>query len=289
MIHTNKILTILLMTLLCACSPKVITNTVESNLPSRTNLYYEPFAIIETNTIDRTLHQPIGQIEIKDGGLTLQCDYETVKKLAKQEALKLGGNCFVITEHREPNQWRTCHRIKADVFLIDNPKEYETQIVWNKNRQLEISDFKASTDKRPFTAVTYSGFRYRIEGRPAFPNKYKLFVETYFDCNLSYFKRTEYDSLVLAHEQIHFDISELYARKFVEQVKKEAKDLPQFMAKGEKIFRQIWEENQIKQDEYDTEVYADKEKQPKWNKWIAEELKRYEPYSEKVLLVEKDR
>jgi len=285
--HTCKTLPILLVILLIGCSPKVITNTVESTLPSRANLYYEPFAIIEKNTIDRTLHQPIGQIEIKDGGLTLQCDYETIKKLAKEEALKVGGNCYVITEHRKPSQWSTCHRIKADVFLIDNAKDYENEVVWHKKRKLEISDFKASTNKRPFTAVTTSGFRYRVEGRPAFPNKYKLFVETYFDCQLSYFKRTEFDSLVLAHEQIHFDISELYARKFVEQMEKKAKNLDQLLANRETIFRQVWNERQIKQDAYDTEVYADRSKQADWDQWIKEELRKYDSFEEKILIIEK--
>ena len=94
-------------------------------------IVYEPFAIIQTRRADTLINfrQPIGEIEIKDAGLTIFCDYETIKKLAKQESLKLGGNCMVITEHKKPDKWSTCHRIKADIYNIDNPEKYEKEIV----------------------------------------------------------------------------------------------------------------------------------------------------------------
>ena len=285
----NKSLLILISIILIGCSPKIISNSLDSGSSNRLHLSYEPFALIETDTLDISFLKPIGQIEIKDGGLTLNCDYETIKKLAKEEALKLGGNCLVITEHRKPNQWSTCHRIKADVYWIKNAKDYENEVIWNPNRKLEISDFKGSTKKRPFTAATSSSFRYRIEGRPAFPNKYKLFIETYFDCYSSYFKHTEYDSIVLAHEQIHFDISELYARKFIERIEREALDLNQFLAKQEAILDAVGRELQLKQDEYDSEVYSDRSKQTDWNKWIFEELEKFKKYSNKKLIVEKEK
>ncbi len=285
----SKIFGTIVILISISCSPKIITNPLDLTIPSRANLYYEPFAIIEEDTIDRSLNKPIGQIEIKDAGLTLNCNFITIKKLAKIEALKLGGNCLVITEHKKPNQWNTCHRIKADVFLIDNAKQYESEIIWNENRKLEISDFKASIEKRPFIAATVSSFRYRVEGKPAFPNKYKLFVETYFDCYASYFKHTEFDSLVLAHEQIHFDISELYARKFISRIQKEAQNLNEFLAKQETILQEVERELQMKQDEYDSEVYADKNKQTIWNSWIKKELDKYDDYVEKTLIVNKEK
>lgn len=286
----NKYITIIFaLFIFNACSPKVISNSIESKLPSRIHLGHEPFAIIETDTINRAINKIIGSIVIKDSGLSLKCDYTTVKNLAKDEALKLGGNCIVITEHKKPSQWSTCHRIKADVLLIDNAKDYETEIIWNKNRKLEISDFKGPIEKRPFTAATLSSFRYQVEGRPAFPNRYSLSVEAFFDCYISYFKHTEQDSSVLAHEQIHFDISELYARKFIKRIEEEAKNLNEFMAKQESILNEVGRALQLKQDEYDSEVYADRSKQIKWNKWIDEELKKYAKYADKKLLVKPEK
>lgn len=250
-------------------------------------MFYEPFAIIELDTIDKTSVQYIGHIEIKEAGLTTNCEYETILKIAKKESLKLGGNCLVITEHKWPSLWSTCHRIKADVFWINNPKKYENEIIWNPNRKLEISDFKGSNEKRPFTAVTASAFRYFVEGNLTFPKNYKLIVETYFDCYSSYFKPSEFNAMVLAHEQIHFDISELYARKFIERIEKEALDINQFLAKQKEIRNLIGMELQLKQDEYDSDVYADSTKQAFWKNWIDEELKKYEKYADKKLIVSK--
>jgi|GEM_PF-565443 len=284
----NQIILVVIVFTIQSCSPKIITNSLDDHYSSRIEFEYEPFAIFEADTIDRSNVTLLGQIEIKDSGLSLNCDYETIKRLAKTESLKLGGNSFVITEHKEPSSWSTCHRIKADVFQIENPRDYETEVIWNKNRKLEIEDFKGPTAKRPFTAGTSSSFRYRIEGRPAFPKKYKLFVETYFDCYLSYFKHTDFDSHVLDHEQIHFDISELYGRIFLDKVKNEAKDLNEFLAKQESILNEIGREMQLKQDEYDSEVYADRSLQSKWSEWIKEELKNYEVFSNKILIVKKE-
>ncbi len=164
----KEFLLILITLTFLGCSPKIITNSFDIVANNRLHLFYEPFAFIELDTFDKNAFKPVGQVEIKDGGLTLNCDYETIKKLAKEEALKLGGNCLVITEHRKPNQWSTCHRIRADVYLINNAKDYENQVIWNQNRKLEISDFKGSIEKRPFTAATLSSFRYRIGGETCF-------------------------------------------------------------------------------------------------------------------------
>jgi len=284
----NRIILLSLAVIIQSCSPKVIANSLEMSSLDRSEFYFEPFAIIETDTIDRSEVKLLGQIEIKDSGLSLNCDYETIKGIAKTESLKLGGNSFVITEHKEPSFWSTCHRIKADVLHIQNPRDYESEIIWNKNRKLEIEDFKGPIAKRPFTAGTSSSFRYRIDGRPAFPKKYKLFVETYFDCYLSYFKHTDFDSDVLDHEQVHFDIAELYARIFLERVKSESKDLNQFLAKLESILKEVGREMQLKQEEYDSEVYSDRSLQAKWINWISEELEKHELYESKILIVTKE-
>ena len=39
----------------------------------------------------------VGNLEIKDGGFSIECDYETIKRMAKEKALSMGGNCLVIT------------------------------------------------------------------------------------------------------------------------------------------------------------------------------------------------
>lgn len=281
----KSIIIIIVILTLVSCNPKIITNSQDTGLNNRSHLYYEPFAFIEIDSIDKTSFKRIGEIVIKDTGFSLDCSYETIKKLAKVEALKLGGNCLVISEHKKPDKWSTCHRIGAQVYLIPNAKEYENEVIWHQNRKLDISDFKGSVEKRPFTAATFSSFRYTLEARPFITNKYTLNVETFFDCKSSYFKHTKLDSFVLIHEQLHFDISELYARKFVERIENEALDLNQFLAKREQILAEIGRELYLKHDEYDSEVYVDRTKQWFWNDNIKHELDKYQKYSSKILTV----
>jgi len=281
----KAIILILTILTLVSCNPKIITNSLVTNYNNRSHLYYEPFAFIEIDTIDKSSFKRIGNIIIKDTGFSLDCSYETIKKMAKKETLKLGGNCLVINEHKKPDKWSTCHRIKAEVYLISNAKEYENEVIWHQNRKLVTSDFKGSVEKRPFTAATFSSFRYTLDAIPLIKNSYTLNVETFFDCNSSYFKHTKLDSFVLIHEQLHFDISELYARKFIESIEKEALDLNQFLAKHEIILTEIGRELNLRHDEYDSEVYVDRTKQSIWNDRIKNELDKYQKYSNKILTV----
>lgn len=275
---------LILFSFLLACSPK--TNVVNLSTSKRpVTQVYEPFAIFEKDTLDLRTNQLLGEIEIKDSGFSLRCDYETVKGMAIKQAKEMGGNCLVITEHRLPNKWSTCHRIKAKIYTIDNAHQYESEILWSAKRPLEIRDFKGEIDKRPFLAATASSFRYYLEGKPGFSKDYTLRVQTYFDCYLSYFKHSELDSATLAHEQIHFDISELYARKFIMEMELAAKNVEEAMANQEKILDKIGRELRLKQDEYDSEVYVDDSKQVKWANWIKEELDRTKKYENKILSV----
>lgn len=277
----------LFVSLITACAPKVVTSTFSDPTEFQSRAEYEPFVVFEKDTLDRSDTKFLGQIEVKESGFSMVCDFETVKQLAKEQALNIGGNALVITEHKYPDVWSTCHRIKADVLLIPDARAYENEILWHKSRPLEIIDFKGATDKRPFIAATASTFRYRYEGRPAFPNKFKLKVQTFFVCNMSYFKNTDRDSSVLAHEQIHFDISELYSRKFMQRIENEITNLNDMVERNEQIYNEVTSEMMLKQDEYDTEVYADRSKQVNWNKWIEEELTKLEKYADKTLLVKK--
>jgi hypothetical protein len=283
----KKILIILSVITLIGCSPKVTTSSLNSNLPSRIGMSDEPFAILEQDTIDREMHKMIGQVAIKDSGFSKNCAYGTVLEIAKQEALKLGGNCLVITKHKAPDASSTCHRIDADVFLVDNPKDFENEILWSENRKLEISDFKGATENKPDMAYTVSGFGHKVFGKRSSPNKYKVVVVTYFNCKDSYFKRSNSDSLLLARQQVHFDITELYARKFLEQVSNESKDLNQFQADQIEMGADLANALLEKREQYNREVQEDSNKFLEWENWVKKELKKYDKYSDKILIVEK--
>lgn len=61
----------------------------------------------------------IGSLKIGDGWTrTKFCTYDRVIADAQVQARGMGGNLIQITEHRDPDMWSTCHRIKADVYLV---------------------------------------------------------------------------------------------------------------------------------------------------------------------------
>jgi hypothetical protein len=59
----------------------------------------------------------LGSIKIGDGGFTTKCSYAEVITDAQIQARAMGGNVLVITKHKEPDAWSSCHRINADVYL----------------------------------------------------------------------------------------------------------------------------------------------------------------------------
>lgn len=85
-------------------------------------------------------------------------------------------------------------------------------ITWNENRKLEWKDFKGVPKPRgPEAAVTAS--RTAILMKESGKGEIILTITTEFNSNLSWV-RTGYElPYLLNHEQLHFDMQELYTRK----------------------------------------------------------------------------
>lgn len=263
---------------LVGCAPKVITTATgqASAAPAP-----EAFLIIKENESFDGPAQELGDINIKDSGFTLSCDYETVVALATAQARQLGANVLRIYEHRAPDIWSsTCHRIRAKALRVADLTPYEREVLWQPMRRLRPADFKASVVNRPFAAATSSSIRYYYAGRP-FQRTVQLHIETVFDCRNSYFKSTRDTTSILAHEQGHFDITELYARRLAQTLQTQAPDTKTVQANGEAILHNVMTEAQTLQDQYDTEVYADPTKQPAWLARIAQQLTELQPYASK--------
>ena len=95
-------------------------------------------------------------------------------------------------------------------------------ILWQENKKLKIQDFKAENNdtikvnRKQFLGaisairIEYSSFQRNKNSVPEFS------IKTYFDPNESWMLlKNDY---VLQHEQIHFDLTELYARKMRKSV-----------------------------------------------------------------------
>ncbi len=95
-----------------------------------------------------------------------------------------------------------------------------TPIAWDVSRKLAWEDFKGKPFKTAWAAATTaSGISYEYTGRET-KGGYELefSVGAYFYPEKSWYQPHLCDALVLSHEQLHFDISELFARKLRKQL-----------------------------------------------------------------------
>ena len=161
-------------------------------------------------------------------------------------------------------------------------------ILWQENKKLKIQDFKAENkdtvkvNRQQFLGaisairIEYSSFQRNKNSVPEFS------IKTYFDPNESWMLlKNDY---VLQHEQIHFDLTELYARK----MRKSVESLQQKKVSNLEIYKKklnYW--NQMSQqtnnafDKENNDSYTSKNgtfflnknpKQKEWKNKIENEL-----------------
>lgn len=96
------------------------------------------------------------------------------------------------------------------VILFSFKQENEDYILWKKTRLLTWDDFKGRPEKRFAVASThYVLYRYVSEDN----GKIYAHVLSCFLPKESWKRKNYSDEYILRHEQKHFDIVELYARK----------------------------------------------------------------------------
>jgi len=81
------------------------------------------------------------------------------------------------------------------------------------------------------------------------------------------------------HEQGHFDITEIYARKLDNALREYNFNPKRFKTDLDEIYKDIMEEKEELQNQYDleTDYSRSKEKQAEWLKKIQKELAKYNP------------
>jgi hypothetical protein len=167
----------------------------------------------------------------------------------------------------------------SNVFAQDEEKP------WRAGEQLSWSDFKGEPDfEHPYAAITYSGMSYGFSAEIVNGKVWVTYnVKSFFVANKSWVKRWySKDKKLLKHEQLHFDITELFARKFrkrlsdmsfTENVKSEIK----------KVYQDITAEKVKLQKLYDIETDHSKNAiaQKKWQIKIETELQNLIKFASK--------
>ena len=173
--------------------------------------------------------------------------------------------------------------ILSSYILKDKEEEI---IIWQEDRSLTWNDFRGTPESRNSVASIYYNINTLLTQEK---DNSKIEIKAIFFPTRSWKRKDRDDRSILTHEQKHFDITELFARKLRKKVKagryKSFRDLVNIMDK-------LYEENdramEICQDEYDrqTDHSRNGTMQKEWNKRIEKALNELRDFKEPTLHVE---
>ena len=168
-----------------------------------------------------------------------------------------------------------CHH----TFEITEANDAE-KIYWSPDAQLTWADFEAEPDysKRAVAALTASAIVYRYH---CGEDGYLVYnVQAAFKKDQSWVKEEALTAHHLQHEQLHFDITELYARQL-------RKNLANFRFKCDQVddfehkitlVLQSWQAMERKYD-IETKFSLDREMQQEWKIFVREHLDNFHEYA----------
>jgi len=158
--------------------------------------------------------------------------------------------------------------------------DYGPAIEWAPDIKLEWADFKAKEKTTAGFAVATSTCGFGLESETLNGNtSHKIFVRFY--CDESWRNSNVNIPAVLAHEQLHFDICEIYGRKLYKELLKLKSSGKLDNKKVENIYNNMMNAYNEYQDLYDLETdhSTNGKKQQEWNEKVKRELISLEAYS----------
>ncbi|MBV6484842.1 MAG: hypothetical protein KFKLKKLM_01360 [Flavobacteriales bacterium] len=178
----------------------------------------------------------------------------------------------------------------SSTSVLNKQETQPEYILWDGKYKLVWEDFKGEVDSQydEYDAVTWVLIDQRQKG--LLEDKILYEVVTYFVINDSWVKKDKMNKELLQHEQLHWDISELYARKFRKMC---SEHISHNLNSTFKYFNQEYDkmllEESAFQTKYDTETnYSkNKEKQKEWVKKVKALLKKYEAYADTYLEIKR--
>lgn len=161
----------------------------------------------------------------------------------------------------------------------------EVVIEWSDSKKLTWTDFKGPVDvNSDAVAVTASGitFSYSVKESDGKFISFSTSVSAHFYPKKSWYDKTQGNDHILAHEQLHFDITELHVRLFRYKISK--------LNVSQKIKTQLSrlhkEANQLlaeMQNAYDTQTDNSRnvDAQKQWSQFVKSELQKIENFRSK--------
>jgi hypothetical protein len=154
---------------------------------------------------------------------------------------------------------------------------YETEFTWSADRRLTWDDFRGPV--QPYTvdniaAATFCAIGFETNTVTQNNPMLKVNVFNTFYTRKSWIRESEKNPNILAHEQGHFDLCELYTRKLRERMANVNVDVASLRTTLKGIYAALQKEYQERQQQYedDTNHGLIYKEQDRWEAMIAQEL-----------------
>lgn len=159
------------------------------------------------------------------------------------------------------------------IFPLLSYSQGEEFIEWSSDKRLTWEDYLAkpssSSDAAAITS-TALGLEYHVRN-----NILSYTITCRFSKTRSWGKyKSDY---ILQHEQGHFDITEIFARKLDNAIKEYNFNPKKFKTDLDQIYEEIMQEKEDTQNQYDieTDYSRNREKQAEWLRKIQKQLLKY--------------
>lgn len=172
------------------------------------------------------------------------------------------------------------------VLLLVNlfQKPNEPVIAWSEDYKVVWSDFKKvnkSISNQRAAAITSSGISFGFSAKQSSRRliDFDYHVVAHFYPNESWYSKGKETDVILEHERLHFDITELFARIFKQRIEAFTftKNIDQEM---KRINDNIIQELRVYQETYDSETThsLNLEAQLQWQEKVVSALKKLKAY-----------
>ncbi len=161
---------------------------------------------------------------------------------------------------------------------VAQSKKCKDCIEWSAARKLSWSDFRGTPKNASRNeALTDSGMSIDLQ---CDNSSSTVTIQCYFNRQRSWTKDKE-SKYLLAHEQLHFDITELFVRKLRKQIAALGNDCQKLNQHIEEYYNKNYRAFVRYQHAYDSESKhsLNKEMQAYWEKKVARELKELEEFA----------
>lgn len=126
----------------------------------------------------------------------------------------------------------------------------QDKIFWDKNRKLEWADFQsgAKPTGSKTAATTFCGISYLLNSSTKKFTSKQVKIQSFFVPSKSWAHLEHKTDIILMHEQSHFDIAELFARRFRKLISDKNLDAKSL----QKYYERIYDDYKAYQQDYET-------------------------------------